>query len=217
MRPREKVKILTAFYLRMPVIGFSIGRLIFTENMCSKGTDIGKGSAIVMIFLEVEASYSIVSNTFSTLKAFTSNFNSSFGFGFTQHAGAEDYALSRVRKYGNGSGAGLDSQQDRSPVPPQDISLKSQNIAVHDIEVPAESRTVSPVTLPGDRGRNTTQIRASPLPSAYNENQWQQDNISDGSAEGVIMRHTEYSVRHSDLNDERPILNKPSFPGMRAA
>ena len=217
MRPKEKAKILTAFYLRLPIIGFSIGRMIYTQKMCSQDTDIGKNSAIVIIFLEVEASYGIVSNTFSALKAFTVNFNSSFGFGFTQHATADDYALSRVGKYGQGSGT--DSRHDPSPAPGHNISLKSQTVT-EDKELPSDSRTTSPLTVPGDLGRNTTQIRASPLASTYNDSQWQ-DNASDGSQDGNmenggIMRHTEYEVRHSDINDERPILHKPSLSKGRA-
>jgi hypothetical protein len=214
MRQKEKAKILTAFYLRLPVIGFSIGRLVYTQKLCSKGTDVGKDSAIVMIFLEVEASYAIVSNTFSALKAFTSNFNSGFGFGFTQHAGADDYAMSRIKRYGNGSAAGTDCHHDPSPAP-QNLSQKSQHIITQDREVPSDSRSTSPLALPAGVGRNDTQVRASPLGSTYNENQ---DNYSDGSDEGQgIMRHTEYSVRHSDVNDERPILGyKPSLLHVRA-
>lgn len=211
MRAKEKAKILAAFYLRLPVIGFSVGRMIYTQRMCNASTDIGKESAIVIIFLEVEASYAIVSSTFSALKAFTSNFNSSFGFGFTQHAGADDYALSRVRKYGKGSTN--NSKNDPSVVPYHNSSMKSQTVT-QDREVQTDSRTVSPV--PGDHAQHFTQIRASPI---YHESQWQ-DNASDGSQEGNlehgIMRHTEYSVRHSDLNDERPILHKPSLPLGRA-
>jgi hypothetical protein len=209
MRIKEKAKILTAFYLRLPVIGFSVGRLVYTQKLCSASTDVGKGTALVLIFLEVEASYAIVSSTFSAIKAFTSNFNSGFGFGFTQHAGADDYALSKIQRYGNGSGAGTESRNEPSPAPPHTISLKSQTVS-QDREVASDLRTTSPL---GDIGRNTTQIRASPLASTYNENQWQ-DNASDGSQEGQlehgIMRHTEYSVRHSDLNDERPILRNTS-------
>ena len=217
MRQKEKAKILTAFYLRLPVIGFSIGRLIYTQRLCSKSTDFGKDSAIVMIFLEVEASYAIVSNTFSALKAFTSNFNSSFGFGFTQHASADDYAISRVKRYGNSSAAGTDSRHDPSPAP-QNLSQKSQHIITQDKEVPSDSRSTTPLALSASVGRTDTQVRASPLGSTYNENH---DNYSDGSEEGQlehgIMRHTEYSVRHSDVNDERPILgNNPSLPNGRA-
>ena len=208
MRKKEKLKILTAFYLRLPVIGFSIGRLVYTQKQCSASTDIGKGTALVLIFLEVEVSYAIVANTVSAIRAFTSNFNSGFGFGFTQHAGADDYAMSKVRKYGNGSNAGTDSRHDPSPAPPHTISLKSQTVS-RDREIVADSRTTSPL---GDLNRNTTQIRASP--SNYHDNQW--DDRSDGSQEGGqlengIMRHTEYSVRHSSLNDERPILRNHSL------
>ena len=207
MRPKEKAKILTAFYLRLPVIGFSIGRLIYSQKLCSQSTDIGKDSAIVMIFLEVEASYAIVSNTFSALKAFTSNFNSAFGFGFTQHAGADDYAMSRIKKYGKGSAT--DSRHDPSPAA-RHPSQKSQHIITQDRDIPSDSRSTSPLALPASVGRTDTQVRASPLGSTYNE---YPDNKSDGSEEGQlengIMRHTEYSVRHSDLNDERPILNNP--------
>lgn len=213
MRIKEKAKILTAFYLRLPVIGFSIGRLVYTQNLCSASTDIGKGSALVLIFLEVEASYAIVSSTFSAIKAFTSNFNSGFGFGFTQHAGADDYVMSRVRKYGDGSAtgsaAGTGSRHEPSPAPPHTTSLKSQTVS-HDREVSSHLRPTSPL---GDVGRNTTQIRASPLASTYNENQWddRSDESQEGQLENGIMRHTEYSVRHSDLNDERPILRNPSL------
>lgn len=217
MRQKEKVKILTAFYLRLPVIGFSIGRLVYTQKLCSKSTDFGKESAIVMIFLEVEASYAIVSNTFSALKAFTSNFNSGFGFGFTQHAGADDYAMSRMKKYGNGSAVGTDSRHDPSPAPHNlSRSQKSQNIITQDREVPSDSRSTSPLQLPAGPGRTDTQVRASPNTGPYNEFP---DNKSDGSEEGQlengIMRHTEYSVWHSDVNDEKPILGKTSLPNGR--
>ena len=207
MKLKEKAKVLTAFYLRLPVIGFSIGRLVYTQRLCKASTDIGKESAIVLIFLEIEASYAIVSSTFSTLKAFTSNFNSSFGFGFTQHAEAQDYAMSRVRKFGKGSGT--DSRQDPSPGP-LNSSMKSPTVT-QDREI------ASPIH--GDRGHNITQIRASPLGSTHHDSQLQ-DNASDGSQDGHlengIVRHTEYSVRHSSTSDEKPILNMPSLPAGRA-
>ena len=203
MKLKEKAKVLTAFYLRLPVIGFSIGRLVYTQRLCNASTDIGKESAIVLIFMEVEASYAIVSSTFSTLKAFTSNFNSTFGFGFTQHAEAKDYALSRVRKYGKGSGT--DSRHDPSPAP-LNSSIKSQTVT-QDREIP------------GEHGHNITQIRASPHGSTHHDSQWQ-DNASDGSQDGHlengIVRHTEYSVRHSSISDEKPILHMPSLPAGRA-
>ena len=168
MKTKEKAKVLTAFYLRLPVIGFSIGRLVYTQRLCNASADVGKESAIVLIFMEIEASYAIVSSTFSTLKAFTSNFNSTFGFGFTQHAEAQDYALSRVRKYGKGSGN--DSQQDPSPAP-LNSSMKSQTIS--------QDREVPPSPIHGDHA--TTFHPCAPGPIAPPQPPWRgQDNADNG-------------------------------------
>jgi hypothetical protein len=95
---KKKAVVLVAFYLRLPVIGISIGRLVYTRRLCQRDIDPGLDSALVLIWMQVEVTYAIVSSTFSALRGFTINFNSKFGFGFLVNAGPESYNMSRLKR-----------------------------------------------------------------------------------------------------------------------
>ncbi|KAF2724449.1 hypothetical protein K431DRAFT_318224 [Polychaeton citri CBS 116435] len=96
MPTKRKTKLLTAFYLRSPVIGLSIGRYYYTLRLSSPDTDYGLVSTLVMIWIVVQLTYALASSTISALKTFTESFNSGFGLGFARNAGEESYGMSNV-------------------------------------------------------------------------------------------------------------------------
>jgi hypothetical protein len=93
MPTNKKLIVLGAFYLRLPVLGISIGRLIYTQRLCRSGGDLGLDSSLVLIWMIIEASYALLTSHFLALRALTLSFNSGFGFGFTLNAGPESYSM----------------------------------------------------------------------------------------------------------------------------
>ena len=210
---KKKAMIIAAFYLRIPVIGISIGRLIYTTHLCNRDVDVGLESTLVLIWLEIETSYAIVSSTFSALKAFTMSFNSSFGLGFIANADEGDYyGLSRVTRNSQpGSAIAKDSRPVISQSTPSVSTLK-QNFIVQNIEVPADaSRFNSPVMRlqPDPAARSYAQVSSKKpvvMTQAWRENR---SSSSERTIEdGVIVRERGYTVQHHDTNDELPILSR---------
>ena len=80
----KKTVLLFAFYLRLPVIGLSLGRNAYTLRLRHASSDAGLDSAIVTIWLEVQLAYALAASTLSALKAFTESFETGFGLGFTR-------------------------------------------------------------------------------------------------------------------------------------
>jgi len=93
MSTNTKLAILGAFYLRLPILGLSIGRLIYTQRLCRSGGDLGLDSSLVLIWMIIEASYALLTCHFLALRTLTLSFNSGFGFGFTLNAGPESYSM----------------------------------------------------------------------------------------------------------------------------
>jgi hypothetical protein len=110
MPTRRKLAVLSAFYLRLPIIGISIGRLVYTQNLCNSASDLGLCTALVLIWLCVQASYALLASNFLALRALTLSFNSGFGFGFTLNAGPESYSMHQRSRGGLKSKSGGDSQ-----------------------------------------------------------------------------------------------------------
>jgi len=116
MPTRRKLAVLSAFYLRIPVIGISIGRLVFTRKLCSQSNsnDLGLDTALVLIWICIEATYALLASHFLALRALTLSFNSGFGFGFTINAGPESYSMQhRSRTDGKSRSGG--GTQDAGP------------------------------------------------------------------------------------------------------
>ena len=103
--PRTKKSVLlVAFYLRLPVIGLSLGRNAYTLRLRHAFSDAGLDSAIVTIWLEVQLAYALAVSTLSALKAFTESFETGFGLGFTRgKSEGGSYALSGMSGSGNGT------------------------------------------------------------------------------------------------------------------
>jgi hypothetical protein len=93
MPTNKKLIVLGAFYLRLPMLGISIGRLIYTQRLCRSGGDLGLDSSLVLIWMIIQASYALLTSHFLALRALTLSFNSGFGFGFTLNAGPESYSM----------------------------------------------------------------------------------------------------------------------------
>ena len=110
----KKAILIVAFYLRLPVIGLSLGRNTSALRLHSATSDPGLDSAIVAIWLEVQLTYALAASTLSALKAFTESFNSSFGLAFTRgKSESGSYALSRMSGSGKGGTTGAGSCKRR--------------------------------------------------------------------------------------------------------
>ena len=114
MPTRKKLTVLSAFYLGVPVIGISIGRLIYTRKLCTKSNDLGLDTALVLIWICIEATYALLASHFLALRALTLSFNSGFGFGFTVNAGPESYSMQHRSRTGLKSKSG-GGTQDAGP------------------------------------------------------------------------------------------------------
>lgn len=100
----KKIVLVIAFYLRMPVIGLSIGRNAYTLRLHRESSDAGLDSAIVTIWLEIQLAYALAASTLSALKAFTESFETGFGLGFTRGKSENgSYALSGITGSANGT------------------------------------------------------------------------------------------------------------------
>lgn len=115
----KKFILLVAFYLRVPVIGLSIGRNAYTLRLHNSNSDAGLDSAIVTIWLEVQLAYALAASTLSALKAFTESFNSGFGLGFTRgKSESGSYALSGLSGSSGGPSntSGSRSKPDKTTI-----------------------------------------------------------------------------------------------------
>ena len=107
---RKKLAILSAFYMRVPTIAISVGRLVYTRRLCNQHSDLGLDTALVLIWICIEASYALLASHFLALRALTLSFNSGFGFGFTINAGPESYSMQQRSRTGNKSRSGGETQ-----------------------------------------------------------------------------------------------------------
>lgn len=200
---RRKVIVVGAFYLRLPLIGLSVGRYIYTKRLCAKGVDLGLDSALVLICLCIESAFALVASQFLAFRRFTLSFNSGFGLGFTVHAGPESYSMQRtgIKSNGNGGGSGNGRFWSRRGGSRQSPSTDSQNAAA--------ARPMPPTLLDGQpvlTTHNGAHFRALSVPG----HDWPEDRSSSGETtvdDMVIMREQEFSVQYQD-NDESPILNR---------
>lgn len=205
----KKAMIIIAFYLRLPVLGFTIARNYYTMRLRLSHTDPGLGSALVVIWLEVELAYALAASTLSALKAFTESFNSGFGLGFTRGKGEDSYGMSGVSGSSGQSSKSKDASALGSSVGASRMgSVGPATPSKNDIEV-----VVSPVAHSAEslRLRPETELKSITRVSAeprYGEHAPWRDNSSSDSEHSivgedmVIMRETVYEIQH----DRAPML-----------
>ena len=92
------------------MIGLSIGRLVYTRRLCTHSNDLGLDTALVLIWICIEATYALLASHFLALRALTLSFNSGFGFGFTVNAGPESYSMQHRSRTGLKSRSGGGTQ-----------------------------------------------------------------------------------------------------------
>ncbi|KAI6974443.1 hypothetical protein KC318_g12121 [Hortaea werneckii] len=203
---RKKAMILIAFYLRIPVLGFSAGRNYYTMRLRLPETDPGTGGALVVIWLEVELAYALAASTLSALKAFTESFNSGFGLGFTRGKSESGYGMTDVSDNSakSKSGAAIDSSIDasRKDSIAQSTTKDALDIMVSPITpMPETIEEFQPLRLRPEIGINHI-AHVSVEPMHADQGHWREGASRDGSqnsSEGddmVIVRETAYEVQH---------------------
>ncbi|KAL8834897.1 MAG: hypothetical protein Q9170_003539 [Blastenia crenularia] len=123
MPSTRKLGIITAFYIRVPVLALTLARNHYIHKLLSD-SDTGLTARTVIIWQEAELTYSIAAATLMCLKPLVKDFNTSFGLGgemVRTHAitgyiasnenGSQGLAskLGRLRAYGGGSWYGKGS------------------------------------------------------------------------------------------------------------
>ncbi|KAF2093215.1 hypothetical protein NA57DRAFT_48631, partial [Rhizodiscina lignyota] len=83
MPTKKKVIIIAAFYVRLPVIGFSLAGNYWAISHYPFSKDPGLAGALITIWQEVEVAYSLAAVTISASKAFADAFSTGFGWGDT--------------------------------------------------------------------------------------------------------------------------------------
>lgn len=220
----KKAMIVTAFSLRLPVIGLSIARNYFTLQLRLPGTDIGLTSGLVVIFLECQLAYALASSTLSASKAFTESFSSGFGLRFTRSAGEDSYGLSGV----SGSGKSGKSKDEKSrgdstidskttPIlraPPRPQRPSADRIDTFLAELPPSE---SPLKLrPANEGNTITSVSARPALHGVGEHEpsstesASSSNYSSNNDDTDIHAQTSVEVHC----DDAPILQR--VPGAYA-
>lgn len=217
----KKSILLVAFYLRLPVIGLSLGRNAYTLRLRHASSDAGLDSAIVTIWLEVQLAYALAASTLSALKAFTESFETGFGLGFTRGKSENgSYALSGTS--GSGNGTTTTSHSHSKPPDPQHQqhhqgnsptiqTLAYEDTHPHSRPLSPSSKTSStqPLRLRPDLTTpHTTTATATATASATSETgaaPWHLHSAGSSSVSSlredqrseplVIMRETELSVR----------------------
>lgn len=208
---RNKVLVVGAFYLRVPLVGLSAGRFVHTKRLCTDGVDLGLDSAIVLIWLCMEASFALLVSHFLALRSFALSFNSNFGQGFVTQAGPESYSMQRTGNKsggnatgnGSGSGSGRGLWSRRGGGSKQSPSNGSQNAVVNE-RPPILNQTPMCVD-------NKANCLASP--GLGNGHDWQEDGSSGRTTmeEMVIVREQGYTVPFEIHLKNRTvtILSKP--------
>ncbi|KAK6394989.1 hypothetical protein LTR65_001178 [Meristemomyces frigidus] len=213
MPRRKKAMILIAFHLRLPVLGFAIARNYYTTQLRLPPTDPGLGSALVVIFLEVELAYALAASTLSALKAFTESFNSGFGLGFTRGKGDGSYGMSNVSGISGHSSkskdrSGLGDSAGASRMGSIGLATPAKDIPIVVSPITPVAETIEPqaLRLRPERGLMTfTHVSAEPV---YGDHEPWREHSSAGSENSiggddmVIMRETGYEIQH----DRAPML-----------
>lgn len=154
----KKSVLLVAFYLRIPVIGLSLGRNAYTLRLSHASSDAGLDSAIVTIWLEVQLAYALAASTLSALKAFTESFETGFGLGFTRGKSENgSYALSGM----SGSGNGTATTTSQSKNPEQQKQQQRNASTLHTIKYEDATPHTRPLS-PASKTSSTQPLRLRP-------------------------------------------------------
>ncbi|USW48102.1 hypothetical protein Slin15195_G014210 [Septoria linicola] len=194
MRSTKKAMIVAAFWVRLPILGFSVARNHYTLQLRRQQSDAGLDSALATIWLEIELAFAIAASTLSALKTFTESFNTGFGVGQLRGKAEDSYGLSDVSK---SSGRG------------EKTEIASSRVAeAHRSELPlVDCRSHGPMfmqdsqlglRLRPEELKSTTDIRAEPAASSFETGSVGSNNSDDM----VIMRACDVQIQH----DQAPIL-----------
>ncbi|KYG42468.1 hypothetical protein M433DRAFT_7122 [Acidomyces richmondensis BFW] len=213
----KKAMIIIAFCLRLPVLGFSIGRNYYTLQLARPGTDQGLVSALVVIWIEVELAYALAASTLSALKAFTEGFNSGFGLAFTRGKDEGSYGLSNISGSSGQSsrtekprGQTLEAARNRVHVAAVDCQSAERTMNFSACPKISNTMTIGDTSLklrPESELKTVTHVCAEPVQDEYRFHQDTSSACSNSSGNDdlVIMRETGYDVQH----DEIPMLPPP--------
>ncbi|KAK5723232.1 hypothetical protein LTR15_004929 [Elasticomyces elasticus] len=215
MPMKKKAMILLAFYLRLPVLGFSIGRNWYAMQLRLPQTDPGTDSALVVIWLGVELAYALAASTLSALKGFTESFNSDFGLGFTRGKGDGSYGMSNVSG-GSGQSSKIEKSKDPATIESSAGATRMDSVSPAETKgssevstspvTPAESIEEPPLKLRPDNILKSvicvTSDPTHPEHRLWRRNSNASSRYSSPSDDMVIMRETAYEVQH----DRAPML-----------
>lgn len=138
MRSSRKVGVITAFYIRIPVLALTLVRNHYVQEL-QTSPDTGLVSRTIVIWQEAELAYSIAAATLMCLKPLVRDFNTSFGLGgeMVRTYAASGYIASnsnpsglaskmaRLRAYRGGKhteGSTFELQTKENDFPPNDKS-----------------------------------------------------------------------------------------------
>ncbi|KAL8717324.1 MAG: hypothetical protein Q9225_005416 [Loekoesia sp. 1 TL-2023] len=109
MRSKRKVGIITAFYIRLPVLALTLARNHYVHKLLDD-PDTGLVARITVIWQEAELAYSIAAATLMCLKPLVRDFNTSFGLGGEM---VRTYAATSYIASNNNGSQGLESKIGR--------------------------------------------------------------------------------------------------------
>jgi len=182
------------------VVGLSISRQVYIHRLERVSDDKSLSSTLVVVLIEIEATYALASCTIATSRNFMDNFNTGFGVGHIRGA-AEGYNLSDL--------GGSTSRTKRTVETGTMSSVRAGNL--DEVGCGLEKRVTMQRVLddgpPGDYDlvlRPNQTIRCQAYVKSNRQRFSDNGSISGDSDEMHIVRHTEYMVSH----DEAPILPK---------
>ncbi|KAL8951062.1 MAG: hypothetical protein Q9222_002934 [Ikaeria aurantiellina] len=191
MPSRRKVGIITAFYIRTPVLAFTLIRNHYV-HLLQSDPDPGLVSRTVFIWQEIEVTYSLAAATLMCLKPLVKDFNTNFGLGgemvrahgTTGYMPSNEYgsrpAASRFKsfrsasQYGKGSVAEVESHE----LTPREKSRINTSI---------------PRIRPQPNSRTTTTVSHDP------DHRQHASNGSGGPEDIVVTHRVEQSVHPRNM------------------
>ncbi|KAH9814262.1 hypothetical protein Tdes44962_MAKER05699 [Teratosphaeria destructans] len=207
MPKTKKAMILIAFYLRLPVLGFTIGRYYYIGKLQHANADPTKASAIVIIWAVVELSYAVAASTLCALKAFTESFSSGFGLAFTRSEAS--YGMS-----GLSGSSGRTLKTEKSKVSSAfDSTGRSRMGSITPLKTDMEV-AVSPISPQNDPNRLESGLQLRPERELRSCTRITADPDYDTDSflalsncvthdDLVILRETGYEIQH---HDQAPML-----------
>ena len=206
MPSSRKVGIITAFYIRVPVLALTLARNHYVHDLL-KTPDTGLVARTVVIWQEAELAYSITAATLMCLKPLVKDFNTSFGLGgdmVRTHAatgyitsnnnggGSRGLAskLGRLRSYGGGSRYEGDGSIVEMDSRGGDLNPKSKNrVFVSERQVD-DGQNLDPTEEEMEARRRTTVVHDPDFATQHGS------RGSGGGRDDILVTHrVEQSVR----------------------